>query len=67
MNEETIKRCAYCGKEKPVSEMFQHTIIGRGNHWDINRNRNVACTVEFTSWYCKGTSCAGNDQMAHEG
>jgi hypothetical protein len=64
---EPTQRCVYCGKVKPQSEMFQHTIIGRGRKWDNFRNRDVACVVEFTNWYCKGTSCAQYDQYAHEG
>lgn len=66
-NETKTIKCAYCGKEKPENEMFQHTIIGRGRKWDNYRRKEVACVVEFKNWYCKGTNCALHDQYAHEG
>jgi len=57
------QRCVYCGSVRPVSEMHQGTIIGQGR----NRFTGKAQVEKYTNWYCNGTNCHGNDQMAHEG
>ena len=52
-----VKRCAGCGKEKPISEMHEGKIT------EIRQGR----VVETKHWFCNGTSCQGYCQMAHEG
>ena len=57
-----IIRCAYCGKERPISEMKQGEIIFR------TRNQNgKVCLGRKVNWYCADKGCYGYDQMAHEG
>ena len=52
-----IAKCSYCEKERPVSEMKKSKLIYR-------RNKQVQ---QDYRWYCSDSSCAGYDQMAHEG
>jgi hypothetical protein len=59
--------CAYCGKVRPLSEMAQRNLIGRGRKYDPRKGRTVACVTETLNWYCKDSPCAMHDQFAHEG
>lgn len=54
-------KCAYCGKERPESEMYEAEITFR------TRIRGRATLGRKKGWYCKETKCGGKDQMAHEG
>lgn len=63
MGEKMKHKCAYCGKEKLEEEMILHEIVFR----DINPITRKAFINTKKNWYCKGTGCAGYDQMAHEG
>jgi len=65
MTEETVK-CAYCWKERPVSEMKRGTIIHIGIVKDRS-GRNKRGVVKTTNWYCADTPCHSHDQMSHEG
>ncbi len=56
-------KCAYCGKEQPIQEMHQATIIFR----DRDPITRKAFVNKKKQWYCKDKGCAGYDQMAHEG
>jgi hypothetical protein len=56
-----IIKCAYCGKERPSSEMYEDEIIYR------TRVRGKATVASKKGMYCKDTRCGGKDQMAHEG
>jgi len=53
-----LVRCAYCGKERPQSEMRQATLWHRRHSRDLQQQ---------TNWYCAHSSCARYDQMKHEG
>lgn len=52
-----LRKCAYCGKERPLSEMKQGT----------NRGKFVKFADKKTNWYCSDSSCHLHDQYAHEG
>lgn len=58
-------RCAYCGKERPESEMHQFEITFLNGRYEYGRYRKFV--DKATNWYCKDTGCGGKDQMAHEG
>jgi hypothetical protein len=66
MENTVIKKCAYCGKERPIEEMKQGTITFRNSKYD-SRGKRKQFVDKKTNWYCNDTSCHGNDQMAHEG
>lgn len=53
-------KCAYCGKERPESEMYEEEITFR-------TRVNGRATLGHKKGYCKETKCGGKDQMAHEG
>ena len=55
--EKETKRCAYCGKEKPIEEMMESRLFYR---------KSSGASATAMKWYCKGTGCAGYDQMGHE-
>lgn len=57
------KKCAYCGKERPVEEVAQGKIIFR----DRNPYTRKAFVNSKANWYCIDKGCHGYDQMAHEG
>lgn len=58
-----MKKCAYCGKERPDNELVEGKIICReDDHY--TRKQKV---VTVTRLYCKDAPCRGNDQMAQEG
>lgn len=49
--------CAYCGKDKPISELYRDTIrVLRSKRWQ-----------DQEGWYCRGANCHGYHQMAQEG
>lgn len=66
MDKKENVKCAYCGKERPKSEMEQGTITFRNSRTDCFGN-----TYKFldksTNWYCGDKPCCAYDQMAHEG
>jgi hypothetical protein len=62
---EETKKCAYCGKERPVSEMCQGKITYIGSRWNGFEWAKGVVTDE--NWYCADSHCHGYDQMAHEG
>nr|WP_319776026.1 hypothetical protein [uncultured Sphaerochaeta sp.] len=52
------KKCAYCGKEHPKSEMLFKQIRE-------NRTKDDSFMMEYGScpyWFCKGTNCADRYQ-----
>ena len=55
--EEDKKKCAYCGKERPESEMNQRKV----RHYHTQRN------LDSLRWYCTDNGCAGYHQMSLEG
>ena len=57
-----MKKCAYCGKERPENEMKQGKI-----HFRDRKPGGKAFVDSKINWYCKGEGCHGYDQMAHEG
>lgn len=67
---EGFKPCRYCGKQTPVGEMVESTIIGRGrkNVWNGRKGcyESKACITEEKLKFCSG-KCAGNEQMSREG
>jgi hypothetical protein len=67
MAEEQKIKCYRCHKERPITEMMQTTIIGRGRRYDHYKRREVACVTEELLWFCKGMSCASDEQMSREG
>lgn len=62
----TIK-CAYCGKEKAAGKMMEATIFTRDRKWNERKRKNESYVTKHKNWYCKGSRCHINDQMAHEG
>ena len=58
-----LKKCTYCGKERPVEEMKQGKITFR----DRDQFTRKAFINSQTNWYCADKGCHGYDQMAHEG
>lgn len=56
-------KCAYCGSERPVSELKPGKIIYRDRHPRTGK----AFVNNKTNFYCADKSCHGNDQMAYEG
>lgn len=56
-----VEDIAYCGKERPESEMYEEEITFR------TRVNGRATLGHKKGWYCKETKCGGKDQMAHEG
>lgn len=56
------KKCAYCGKERPINELKKGNIhyIGRDG-----AGRKASLTK--TNYYCHDKPCHGFDQMGHEG
>lgn len=61
-----LRKCAYCGKERPLSEMKQGTITFLNGKWN-NRGKFVKFADKKTNWYCSDSSCHLHDQYAHEG
>lgn len=57
-----VTRCAYCGAERPVTELKSGTIIFRNR-----RPGRKAFVDSKTNLYCADKPCHGHDQMAHEG
>lgn len=53
-------KCAYCGKERPDSEMYEAEITFR------TRVNGRATLGRKKGMYCKETKCGCKDQMAHE-
>lgn len=66
MATQEIVKCAYCGKERPTSEMKKGTISFRGYPYDSNGRRKTSVEHK-TNWYCADAPCHGYHQMAHEG
>lgn len=61
------KACSYCSKQVPEAEMVMGTIIFQNTRPDPGSRSGWKRFVDKkTNPYCSGT-CAGNDQMAHEG
>ncbi|EHQ88247.1 hypothetical protein [Desulfosporosinus youngiae] len=60
-------KCAYCGKEKQPGEMMEATIFTRERKWNKRKRKNESYVTKQKKWYCKGTNCHINDQMAHDG
>jgi hypothetical protein len=56
-NAEDIKKCAYCGSERPLSELKKSKLT-------YIMNKQVRQDYRL---YCHDKPCAGHDQMAHEG
>ncbi len=56
--EKETKRCAYCGKERPIEEMMESRLFYR---------KSSGASATAMKWYCNDTGCAGYDQMGHEG
>ena len=61
------KKCAYCGKERPIKEMSQGTITTRGTKWSSCKGKYVASVERTINWYCADGGCQDNDQMTQEG
>lgn len=64
MNGQVVK-CAYCGKERPVSEMKLGKVIFRNSRYIGGRWKQFV--DEKVNWYCADDYCEGYNQMAHEG
>jgi hypothetical protein len=60
-----VEKCAYCGKERPTSEMNQGTIIFQDGHYIGRKFKRFV--NRKTNWYCADKPCHSHDQMAHEG
>lgn len=63
---EQNSRCAYCHKERPVSEMKQGKIIFRNGRYNAS-GKYVKFVDQKLNNYCADKACHSNDQMAHEG
>lgn len=57
------RKCHYCGKEKPESEMKQSKLTFR----DRNPMTGKRFVNQKINWYCIDSPCATYDQYAHEG
>lgn len=57
-----LRRCSYCGTERPIEEMKQGKTTFRSRD-----DRGRACIAEAYGWYCKDKWCHGYAQMACEG
>lgn len=62
-----LQRCAYCGAERPESELKRAKIFFRTTRFDPSRGRVRQFVDEQTNLYCADRACASHDQMAHEG
>lgn len=60
-----LKKCAYCGKERPVAEMKRGTVIFQNIRFVAGNPKRFIDKKE--NWYCAYGPCHGYDQMAHEG
>ena len=61
MKNELTKRCAYCGANRPISELSLRSIVYQG----FCQGRKQI--IEEGNYYCKDKPCHSRDQMGHEG
>jgi hypothetical protein len=62
--------CAYCGTDRPLSEMKKAVIIYQDSKPGLDRRgkyKSIKFVAKKKQLYCADKPCADYDQMAHEG